>query len=286
MTKRLILIATDNLAVPVLEYLSQNFIIPLVVTAPPARVGRGRTKLKQSPIHRAAKKLKLPILLPKKLNRKAIEKINSAKPDLILVFTYGKIIPLKDLKCSEVLNIHPSLLPKLRGPSPIRYAILRGYLETGISLMKIDEEIDHGPVIAQNKISLDAKETALSLRKKVKEKGLALIKKSLPAYLDGQLKARPQNHSQATFTPLIKKEDGEIDWDQDIKIIERKIRGFNPWPGTFIKLNSKIFKIYSAEIKGERLILGEVQLEGRQRMSFEEFRRGFQGKLDFPKNIA
>lgn len=284
--KRVVFMGTDQIGVSVLEYLNQQFSVVLIVTAPPGRIGRGRKKIRQSPIHRKALKLKLPILAPEKLGKEAIEKINKAKPDFILVYAYGKIIPLKDLECSEIINIHPSLLPKLRGPSPIRYAILRGYRETGVSLMKIDQEIDHGPVIAQQKIVISPRETYLDLRKKAEKTALELVKKSLADCLGGKLKPKAQDHSQATFTPLIKKEDGEIDWDQDLEMIERKIRAFNPWPGTFTFLDGQIFKIYSGEIKGDKLILGQVQLAGRKKIDFEEFRRGYRGKLDFIDKIA
>jgi len=277
---------TDRLGVPILEYVNQRFSLVLVVTAPPSRIGRGRKKSRQSPIHRQSLELELPVMSPRKLNRKIIRKINQAKPDFILVYGYGQIIPLKDLKCPEILNLHPSLLPKLRGPSPIRYAIFRGYSETGVSLMKIDSKIDHGPIISQKKIKLANSENYLSLRAKVRKKALELVENCLPKYLAGKIKTKEQDHSQATFTPLIKKEDGRIDWNQPATMIERKIRAFNPWPGAFTYLNGQLFKIYNAKAEKGKLKLGEVQLEGKKRLNFPEFRRGYRKKLDFADKIV
>ena len=284
--KKVIFISTDQLGIVILDYLVDHFSPQLVVTAPPARVGRGRKQLMKSPIQKRAEKLDLPLITPKKLGSIAIKKINSYHPDFILIYGYGKIIPLEKLNCSEVLNIHPSLLPKLRGPSPIRYSILRGYRKTGVSLMKIDQQIDHGPVIGQEKIEVSPDETGQSLRKKVNQTALELVQKNLADYLTGKISTQPQDHSQATFTPLIRKKDGEIDWEKPIEHIERKIRAFNPWPGSYTHLNQQIFKIYSAKIKKGKLHLGQVQLSGRKKMSFQEFKQGFQGRLDFSDKIA
>ncbi len=280
--KNTVLMATDPLAEPILNYLNRNFNLKLVVTAPPKKTGRGQINKTDNRIASLAKKLSIPLLRPNKLDDQACGKINQAKPDFIIVFAYGKIIPLDKIKTDEILNIHPSLLPKLRGPAPIRYAILEGLEKTGISLMKIDQEIDHGPVIDQIEINMDNDENYYSLREKVSKKALELVKKNLKPYLEAKIKAKPQDHSQATFSKWIKKEDGLIDWDRSPEEIERKIRAFNPWPGSYTKLkDGKILKIYSAEIKNNKLKLGEVQLEGRNKISFKDFKRGYRQKLDF-----
>lgn len=283
--KNCILMATDSLAKPILTLLNDNFNLKLVVTAPPAKTGRGQKTKTISPIKREASKLGIPTISPAKLDQKSLEKINIQKPDFIMVFAYGKIIPIDKISTKEILNIHPSLLPKLRGPSPIRYAILEGLKETGISLMKIDQKIDHGPIIAQIKIPLTKKETYLSLRKKVKKAAPKLVKSNLESYLNKETLARPQNHQKATFTKMIKKKDGKIDWDNNPKNIEQKIRAFNPWPGAFTKVEGKILKIHSAKIVGDKLKLEEVQLEGRNKIKFEDFKRGYRGKLDFSDKI-
>jgi len=279
--------ATDPLAEPVLRYLNNNFDLRLLVTAPVKKAGRGQKKKEENKITQLAKKKSITLIRPKKLDDQACYKINLEKTDFILVFAYGKIIPLDKIETKNILNIHPSLLPKLRGPAPIRYAILEGYKKTGISLMKIDQKIDHGPVIDQINIPMVDDENYFSLRKKVKKKALELIKKSLKPYLEGKIGTEPQNHNQATFSKMIRKEDGLIDWKNDPKQIERKIRAFHHWPGTFTKLNDgKILKILSAKITNGKLRLEEVQLEGKQKVSFEEFRRGYRQKLDFLHKLS
>jgi len=229
----------------------------------------------------ASKKLSLKVITPKKLKKKAIDQINQAKADFIMVYAYGKIIPLQKINYRKILNVHPSLLPKLRGPSPIRYALLKGLKQTGVSLMEIDQEIDHGPVISQVKCLIKPDETYLSLKAKLKKQALALVKKDLPNYLSGKLKAKEQDHSQATFSKMIKKQDGEIDWKQDnIKIIN-KIKAFNPWPGTFTYLNNQQFKIFDAKLYQGKIKLGNVQLASRKKMKFEQFKQGYHQVLDF-----
>jgi methionyl-tRNA formyltransferase len=153
-------------------------------------------------------------------------------------------------------------------------------------LMKIDQQIDHGPIIGQEKIKISPDETGQSLREKINLVALKLVQKNLADYLAGKIPAQPQDHSQATFTPLIRKEAGEIDWEKPIEHIERKIRAFNPWPGSYTQLNNQIFKIYSAKIKKGKLHLGQVQLSGRKKMSFQSFKQGYQGRLDFSDKIA
>lgn len=277
---------SDSLALKIIDYLNQEFDLALVVTAPPSRQGRGQKKIDNNPIAKKAQQLNIPVIRPAKLGSSSIAQINQAKPDFILVFAYGKIIPLAKFETKEILNVHPSLLPKLRGPAPIRYAILEGLNKTGVSLMKIDQKIDHGPIIDQIEIELKDRETGQSLRNKIKKISLKLLKASLKPYLEGELKAKPQDHRKATFTKMIKKEDGLIDWSEPAEKIERKIRAFNPWPGTYTKINGKIFKIFSAEAKNDKLKLAEVQLEGKKRMSFDDFRRGFKKKLDFSDRIS
>jgi len=272
---------TDQLGVPVLEYLKENFNLSLVVTTSSSRIGRGRNTIRYSPIYLASKKLSLKIITPKKLKKAALEQINKAKPDFIMVYAYGKIIPLQKIECKKILNIHPSLLPELRGPSPIRYALLKGLKQTGVSLMEIDQEIDHGPVISQAKCLIKPAETYLSLKAKLKAQALALVKKDLLNYLSGKIKATDQNHSKASFSKMIKKQDGEINWEKpNIEIIQ-KIKAFNPWPGTFTMLNRQQFKIFDAKLDQGKIKLGNVQLAGRKKMKFEQFKQGYHQTLDF-----
>jgi len=284
--QKVILLATDSLAEPVLKYLNKKFSLRLVITAPISKIGRNRKTVFRPAIRILAEKLNIKTISPKKFSLQTVKLINQIKPDFILIFAYGKIIPTKKINCQKLLNIHPSLLPKLRGPSPIRYSILQGCSETGVSLMLIDDQIDHGPIISQKKIRLKPDENYLTLREKVKDASLKLIKKDLPKYLQNKLKPKDQDHSQASYTKLIKKSNGLIDLSDPIEKIERKIRAFNPWPGTFIKLDGKILKIHSAKIINNKLKLDQVQLEGRRQMSFEDFKRGYRGKLAFLDKIS
>jgi len=211
------------------------------------------------------------------------KKTEKLKPDLVIVASYGKIIPKKILEIPKYgcLNVHPSLLPKYRGPSPIQTTILNGDKKTGVTIILMDEKIDHGPIISNSKFEIrNSKLTYGELNVKLAKLGVKLLIETIPKWIRGEIKIKPQDHSKATYTKILKREDGKIDWSKSAQEIERQVRAFNPWPGTFtfIKHKNKTLriKVLEADIsKDNKLIIKKLQPEGKKAMSFEEFKRGY-----------
>ena len=208
-----------------------------------------------------------------------IEKLNSLKPDLAVIAAYGKILPKEVLAIPRhgFINVHPSLLPKYRGASPIQYAILNGDKETGVTIMKIDEKMDHGPILATSKFQItNSKITYPELSKKLAELGAELLIKTILDYISEKIKPVKQNHLKATYTKIIKKEDGKINWSKSAEEIERMTRGYYPWPSAYAKLKIKsekfkIVKIIEVEIccKENNHTVGEVFLTENNRLSIK-----------------
>lgn len=211
------------------------------------------------------------------------KKIKELKPDLVIVASYGKVIPKKILEIPKhgCLNIHPSFLPKYRGPSPIQTTILNGDKKTGVTIILMDEKIDHGPILVQQEWEIpNSKITYPELSQKLAQLGIKLLIQTIPKWIRGEIKPKSQDHSKATHTKILKREDGKIDWSEPAQEIERQIRAFNPWPGTFtfIKHKNKTLriKVLEADIsKDNKLIIKKLQPEGKKAMSFEEFKRGY-----------
>ena len=206
---------------------------------------------------------------PKESASVLIEKLEHLKPDLAVIAAYGKILPKEILNIPRhgFINVHPSLLPKYRGASPIQYAILNGDKETGVTIMKIDEKMDHGKIISNIKYQISKLDTYESLSKKLAELGAELLIKTIPGYISGKIKPVEQEHKKATYTKIIKKEDGKIDWTKSALEIERMTRAYYPWPSayTYVNLKSKIsnLKILEAEIlenNNNNYEIGEVFL--------------------------
>ena len=280
--------------------LQDKFEIIAVFTAEDKPVGR-KQELIPSPVKKWALENKLPVLQPKKIrDLKEIKKIQELNPELIILTAYGQIIPKEILNIPKygALNIHPSFLPRHRGASPIQTTILNGDKDAGVSLMIMDEEMDHGPIISQFEFSIPKDITYKILVNQLAKAGAELLIKTLPNWVGGKIKAKPQNHSKATFCKIIKKENGKIDWNKPAGETDRQIRAFEEWPGTFTNFNGKQLKILEAEIfskntdhkagevfltenkelavqtKDEILILKQVQLEGKKEMSALDFRNG------------
>jgi methionyl-tRNA formyltransferase len=205
------------------------------------------------------------------------EDIKKIKPDLVIVANYGKIIPQDILNIPRYgfLNVHPSLLPKYRGPSPIQFSILNGDKETGITIILMDAKVDHGPILAQRKTIIGENETAAELRDRLAVLGAKLLIDVIPDWLRGKIKLRRQDERKATYTKILVREDGKIDWKKSVKVIERQIRAFCPWPGTYTFYKGKRLKILKARLEKNKLIIEEVQLEGKKPTSFEDFLRGY-----------
>jgi len=249
--------------------------IKLVVTQPPRPAGRKKL-LTPTPVGKFAQDKNLPLLTPQKLDFKNQQKINQIQPALGILAAYGQIIPVQTIKAFPrgIINIHPSLLPRLRGPTPVAQAIFNGQKTTGTTLFLLDEKIDHGPVIAQKKTAINPKDTRESLTERLFFLGSQLLEEKLLDFLTGKVNPKPQNHQRATFTKLLSRENGYIEVEKIKKAlsgnhnltnkIERKIRAFNPWPGTYTLINNQRVKIISAHQKNQNLKIDLIQFPGRR----------------------
>lgn len=276
---KIVFIGTSKFAVPILEALiSSNYQIPAVITTPDKPI--------ISPIKQIALRRNLPILQPDKISLIDL-KIVDLKPDLIIAAAYGRIIPRNILVIPRLdsLNLHPSLLPKYRGPSPIQTAILNNDKITGITIILMDQQVDHGPIISQEQITIGSKDNYSTLEKKLAQKGAELLIQVLPQYIKNQIKSKPQDETKVSYTKMLTRQDGEIDWQQDAKTIERKIRAFYPWPGAWTKFNNLRIKILKAKainkkqpaslVTGQGFLLLEiVQPAGKKPMSGQAFFHG------------
>jgi len=251
---KVVFMGTPKFAVPSLQVLidNQNFEVNLIITQPDKPIGRNKI-LKPSPIKELALINNIEVITPNKIkgNVEVKEKIKQAKPDVIVVAAYGKILPQEILNIPKMgtVNIHASLLPKYRGASPIVSSILAGDKETGVTLIKLDAQMDTGPIIATSQLVLiNQNDTTVTLSDKLSEIGANLLINNLAKYIEGQIKPQPQDNAGATYVKLIKKSDGKINWDEPAEIIARKIRAYAPWPSIFTKYQDKLLKIISAEI--------------------------------------
>lgn len=301
---------TPYFGAKILEALIQEGFLPvLVVTSPDKPCGRG-LKIKKSAVKEVAEKWHLKIAQPEKLknNKYLLNKIIALKPDLYLLASYGKIIPKEylDIPLKGALNIHPSLLPRWRGPSPIQATILNNDQETGVTIILMDEKMDHGPIIGSSTIKIEnPKIVYKELEEILIQKAIELLKKVLPEWLEGKIKPIPQKDEEATYCSTIKKEDGKIDFQEPAEIIERKIRAYETWPKVWFEKGGKIFKILKAEIikddestknksvgeffllnknlavkcKKDVLIIGKIQPENKKILNGYEFWCGYQKYL-------
>jgi methionyl-tRNA formyltransferase len=204
--------------------------------------------------------------------------------DLFIIAAYGKIIPkeILDIPKYGTLNVHPSLLPKYRGPSPIQSFILSGEKETGVTIMLTDEQMDHGPIITKSEIRSTKSETYKELGEKLAKLGGKLLVETIPKWINGEIKPQEQDHLKATFTKKITKEDGLINLEIDSpEIIDRKVRAFTPWPGVYFFINGKRLIITKAELADSGLKIERVKPEGKNEMDFEDFLRGYKGNPDY-----
>lgn len=292
-----VFMGTPDFAVPALKLLIQHHNVLGVVTQPDRPAGRSR-QVQMSPVKQVALDAGIPVFQPEKIRRpEAIEELRQWSPDVYVVAAFGQILPqtVLDIPPHGSVNIHASLLPRWRGAAPIQAAIRAGDTETGITIMKMDAGLDTGPILRQQAIPIAPDETGQSLHDKLAALGGNLLIETLPGYLSGEIQPQPQDDSLATLAPRIQKEEGHIDWTQPAVHIERTVRAFTPWPGTYSLWNGKQLKIHSGEI-GEgnletgrvaesrgRIAIGtgdglflptRVQLEGRSAVSIDDFVRG------------
>ena len=240
---------TPEFGAVILEKLCRSEYKPvLAVTAPDKPVGR-KLILTPPPVKIMAQKYGIPVCQPEK-NSSLKPEIFDLKPDLIIVASFGRILPKQILELPKYgcLNLHPSLLPQYRGATPIQSAVLDGCEKTGATVILMDEKMDHGLIVAQKTLVMEKQETAAALFDKLAELSADLILETIPKWLGNEIKAREQDESRATFTKILIKEDGRIDWLRPAEEIERKIRAFNPWPGTYCFAAGKIVKILKADV--------------------------------------
>jgi methionyl-tRNA formyltransferase len=204
------------------------------------------------------------------------EDIKRIKPDLIIVANFGQILPqeILDIPQYGCLNVHPSLLPKYRGASPVQSAVLNGEAKTGVTIIFMDAQIDHGPILAQKETIIGPNETYSQLHDRLAALGAELLIDTLPDWIAGRIELREQDHKLAIYTKILTREDGKIDWRKSDEEIERQIRAFNPWPGTYTIWQKKRIKILKGMMENGKLRIMEVQPEGKKSMSFEAFLRG------------
>lgn len=299
---RLVFMGSPQFAVSTLErLLASNYQVAAVYTQPDRPAGRGRGLL-SSPVKQVAEGRGLTVVQPASLKAAGVvAQLKDFKPDVIVVAAFGQILPKSVLSIPRLgcLNIHPSLLPRFRGASPVASAILAGDDFTGVSLMVMDEGLDTGPVLARAQISISPGDTTGSLTAKLSWLGAQLLGEVLVGWSRGELTPQPQNEAEATYCGPIAKEAGEIDWRLSAAAIWRRVRAFNPWPGCYTRWRGKSLKIIeAAPLNGESTakagevvvltskagfgigtgdgILGisRVQLEGKKAMSAAEFLRG------------
>lgn len=304
----IVFFGTAEFAAPILELLvKEGWPIKLVVTQPDEPAGRHQ-ELQDPPVKLVAQRLCLAVAQPDKLTADFINDTMELKQaGLFVVCAYGRFLPESLLKIPPhgVINIHPSLLPKYRGPSPIQTAILRGDKTTGVSIMLLDAEMDHGPLLGQKKVEIGTKETAPELSRRLADLGARMLVEVLPGYLAKTVKPKPQNHELASICKILKREDGEIDWSRKAAEIYNQWRALQPWPGVFSvldvrdkRLRVKLVKLRPIEkntpgnknpgelvadgkelgiICGDRkiLLIEELQPEGKKAMSGEAFVNGY-----------
>jgi methionyl-tRNA formyltransferase len=301
----LIFCGTPQFSVPTLEKLIQSgFAIKLVVTQPDRPRGRGMEVI-ASPVKQLAHRNGIPIAQPEKIksNPEFRSQLEAIRPEAIIVVAYGRIIPqwMIDLPPLSNLNLHASLLPKYRGAAPIQWAIANGETVTGATTMRIDAGLDTGDMLVQREVTIADEDTAVTLSPRLAEIGAELMVETLHGLQAGTIHPQPQNDSEATVAPLLKKEDGQIDFSRSAREIYNRLRGFQPWPGAFTSFRGRTLNVWWAmpvtaasvkpvelHVENSRLLVGcsegsalemlEVQPEGKRRMSATEFINGYQPK--------
>lgn len=299
----IIFMGSPDFAQPSLRALAQHYHVVGVVTQPDRASGRGR-ELKPPPVKTLALELGLPIIQPQKLREpEAMAQLQAWKPDLIVVAAFGQILKKEvlDLPRFGCVNVHASLLPRWRGAAPINAAILAGDEETGVTIMQMDAGLDTGPMLAKRSIRLHPDDTAGSVFQTLSTLGADLLLETLPDYMEGKIIPQPQPEDGATYAPMLKKEDGRLDFSKPADELERRVRAMNPWPGAFMELDGAILKIHRAHVDagnasagrrlvvqnqpavgagGGILILDEVQPAGKKPMSGTSFLAGARNWLE------
>ena len=242
---------TPDFSVPTLQALHESgHRILSVVTQPDRPKGRGR-KLTPPPVKEAALELGLPVLQPETVKTDDFHRrMTDLAPDLFVVVAFGQILPqsLLDIPTLGAINVHASLLPRHRGAAPIQWAIIKGDSETGVTTMLMDKGMDTGDILLMERTPIAADETAATLHDRLSRMGARLLVTTLEKLQQGTLERTPQDAAKASYAPMLKKEDGEIDWSQPAEEIERRIRGMSPWPGAYTFSDDRRLKIFKASV--------------------------------------
>jgi len=273
---RIVFIGSDEFSRPAFNVLAASGLtLTAVITETAKPSGRGGA-LRDPIMKEVATTAGIAVFQPAEMEE-LVEVLRQLEPDLVILASYGKILSAEALAVPTYgcLNIHPSLLPKYRGPTPIPSAILNGDDQTGVTIIKMNAKVDAGEILGQATESILPTDTTVTLREKLFTIGGRLLLDLLPAYLAGQAKFEMQDPSEVTKTYKLTKEMGEIDWNKDLKIIDREIRAFQPWPGAFTLLDGKRLKILASHLEGSKLVLETVQLEGKKPSSWPDFQRGY-----------
>ena len=299
MSIRIVFMGSPDFALPGLSALAaaRNYQVVGVVTQPDRASGRGR-ELKSPPVKTLALELNIPILQPEKLRAaEAMDQLRAWNPDLIVVAAFGQILKkdVLDFPRYGCINVHASLLPCWRGAAPINAAILHGDEETGVTIMQMDVGLDTGPMLAKRAIHIRRDDTAGSVSQALSKLGADLLLETLPEYLSGKLQPVPQPEHGATYAPMMKKEEGKLDFTDSVNALERRVRAFNPWPGAFMDFDGAALKVHRTHVeqgnvsegqrlvvqnrpavgaRGGLLILDEVQPAGKKPMSGKSFLAG------------
>ena len=296
-----IFMGTPLFACPYLELLLEREEVLAVVTQPDRPRGRGRQKA-PCPVKEISLQHGVKVFEPENIKDEAfIRDLRELDPEIAVVVAFGQILPTEILKLPRkgCINIHASLLPKYRGAAPIQRAIINGEKKTGISIIQMDKGMDTGDLLSVEGVAIGVEETAGELQERLARIGTQCLIRTMGEIESGRVAPKPQNNSEASYAPMLKKEEGRIDWRRPAEEIGNQIRGMNPWPVTFSALDGKGFRIFRArrdaknaegrpgevlEARGEgiriqtgegHLLLLEVQLEGRKRMGGGEFLRGY-----------
>ena len=288
---------SPDFSLSTLRALADAYDVVGVVTQPDRASGRGR-ELRPPPVKLLARELNIPVIQPEKLRQpEAMEQLRAWNPDLIVVAAFGQILKKDVLYLPRFgcINVHASLVPRWRGAAPINAAILHGDEETGVTIMKMDVGLDTGPILTQRSIRLTQEDTAGSVFEKLSHLGADLLIETLPDYLSGKIQPVPQPEEGMTYAPMLKKEEGQLDFTNPVDELERRVRAFNPWPGAFMDFDGAFLKIHRAHVAeaeaeaGQRLIyrdqpavgarsgllvLDEVQPAGKKSMSGKSFLAG------------
>jgi len=293
---------TPRFAIPTLEgLLREGHSVVAIYTRPDKPGGRGQ-KLVFTPVKKLAIEHNIPVIQPVSLkSEEATHVLEELKPDLLVVAAYGCILPkaILSLPARGCINVHPSLLPSYRGASPVAFALLGGEQVSGVTIMLMDEGMDSGPILAQQKIDISADDTTGTLTDKLAYMGAELLQKTLTKWLNDEIEPQAQDNSEATYSRIINAGDGKIDWHMEAVAIWRQVRAYCPWPGAYTSWKGKRLKIYSGipmDVKtdgqpGEVIFLCgnksvgvvtgagylelfHIQLEGKQEMTAAEFARG------------